>query len=426
MDINLLSTISCDKRNNYESEFCTNLNPDKINNFLKPYNNDPFGLKNKEHSFFSKNEYALEEENNTIYDYDKEYCASQAIDNNYRGFTYEGDKNKCFLFDSQKFDKKINNELLYNYNIKSFLKIKNTVDFKNIDEQHEYTKYFIENNNLDFMPEKVIKEIDVENKDECMSTCIKNSNKCKSIMYLEQPKKCTFYKNKVMNNKKNKDDGKDINKYNINYDTYTINNKIIESNNSIKNTILKDYDPNSKKYNYCKINNDKCILDYSLDNLNNMEDLEIANRNEITNVPIYNCGGLNSVNPFCTKEYNNDDYKIEKNEDLINYTDCFNIDNINNLDEKKKFLNNLCKEKYGYEYTYDDNIYNMKSLVDCDNRSKMAKCKMHFYDQNLPFITHDKIEHFSNVNEGIYKNIFLYIIAGFILLCLIYLFGYKN
>lgn len=419
MDINLLSSITCDNRNNYESEFCTNLNPDKINNFLKPYHNDPFGVKNKEHRFFSKNEYALEEENNTIYDYNKDYCASHAIDNNYKGFTYEGDKNKCFLFDSQKNDKKINNELLYNYNIKSFFKTKNTVDFKNIDEQHEYTKYFIENNNLDFMPEKVIKEIDVENIDECMSSCIKNSNKCKSIIYLEQPKKCTFYKNKVMNNNK-----RNNNESKSNYDTYTINNKKIESNNSTKNTILKDYDPNSKKYNYCKINNDKCILDYSVDNLNNIEDLEIANRNEITNVPIYNCGGLNSVNPFCTKEYNPDDYKIEKNSDLINYTDCFNIHNINNLDEKKKFLNNLCKEKYGNEYTYDDNIYNMKSLVDCENGGKMAKCKMHFFDQNLPFITEDKIEHFGNRNNGLY--IIYIIIGGSILLCLIYLLKYKK
>jgi hypothetical protein len=246
MDINLLSSISCDKRNNYESEFCTNLNPDKINNFLKPYNKDPFGIKNKENQFFSKNEYALEEENNTIYDYDKEYCASQTIDNNYKGFTYEGDKNKCFLFDSQKFDKKINNELLYNYKIKSFLKTKNTVDFKNIEEQHEYSKYFVENNNLDFMPEKVYKETEVENKDECMSTCIKNSDKCKSIMYLEQPKKCTFYKNKVMNNKK-RNNGSN-NHHTSNYDTYTVNNKKIESNNYIKNSILDKYLYNSYYY----------------------------------------------------------------------------------------------------------------------------------------------------------------------------------
>ena len=114
----------------------------------------------------------------------------------------------------------------------------------------------------------------------------------------------------------------------------------------------------------------------------------------------------------------------ELTNDLINYTDCFNIDNINNLDEKKKFLNNLCKEKYGNEYTYDDNIYNMKSLVDCEKGGKMAKCKMHFFDQNLPFITEDKIEHFGNRNDGLY--IIYIIIAGSILLCLIYLFKYKK
>jgi hypothetical protein len=421
MDINLLSSISCEKRNNYESEFCENLNPDKVKNFLKPYYIDPFGKKDIKNTFFSKNEFSLEEENNTIFEYDKEYCASQVIDNNYKGFTYEGNKNQCLLFDSQKFDKKISNDILYNYNVKTFLKTKNTIDIKNIEDQHKYENYFVENNNLDFMPENIIKKTIVENKETCMKTCIKNSDKCKSIMYLEQPKKCVFYNKKVIKNNKDKE--------NIsNYDTYTTNNKKIESNSSIINSILKDYNSDEKEYMYCKINNDKCILDYSIDNLNN-EDLEIATRSEITNVPIYNCGGLNSTNPFCTKEYNPDDYKIEKNADLINYTDCFNIDNINNLYEKKKFLNNLCKEKYGTEYIYDDNIYDTKSLINCDNGGKMAKCKMHFFDKNLPFITEDKIEHFSSYNtnnyanyfNNIHNNIFFYVILSIFLLLILYI-----
>jgi hypothetical protein len=412
MDINLLSSISCDKRNNYESDFCSNLNPDKINNFLKPYYIDPFGIKNKDNNFFSKNEFSLENEDKTINNYNKEYCASYTIDNNYKGFTYKGDKNKCLLFDSQKFDKKINNDFLNNYNVKTFLKIKNIIDIKNIDDQHKYENYFVENNNLDFMPENIIDESIVENKDDCMKSCITNFNKCKSIMYLEEPKKCSFYNKKVMKNNNMLDS-----------DTYTVRNKKLESNNSIINSIIKNYDKNDNKYNYCKINNDKCILDYSVDNLNN-EDLEIPTRSEITNVPIYNCGGLKSTNPFCTKEYNPDDY-IDENENLVNYTDCIDISNFNTLSEKKKFLNNICKEKYGLEYEYDDNIYDTKSLINCgdssksNNTNKMAKCKIHLFNKNVPFITDDKIEHFSNYNAKYNIYIFLYVC---LLICLLIFF----
>ena len=34
MEIENISKITCDNRNNYEKEFCNNLNPDKLINFL--------------------------------------------------------------------------------------------------------------------------------------------------------------------------------------------------------------------------------------------------------------------------------------------------------------------------------------------------------------------------------------------------------
>ena len=126
MEIENISTITCNNRNNYDKNFCTNLNPDKIVNFLKPYNNDPLGIINN-NSFFNKNSFDLYDETKKIEGLAKEKCAIYSIDNNYKGFTYNGDKNKCISYKSNIFDKN-NKKYNDNYKMKTFLKTKNTID----------------------------------------------------------------------------------------------------------------------------------------------------------------------------------------------------------------------------------------------------------------------------------------------------------
>ena len=78
MEIENISKITCDNRNNYEKEFCNNLNPDKLINFLKPYQNNPL---NSNNSFFNKNSFDLYDEINKIDNLTKEECAIYSIDN---------------------------------------------------------------------------------------------------------------------------------------------------------------------------------------------------------------------------------------------------------------------------------------------------------------------------------------------------------
>lgn len=136
MSIESISSINCNARNDYDKNFCTGLNPDKIDNFLKPYQIDPS-------NYFDKNIFSLHDEKEVISNLSKEECSNHTINNNYGGFNFKGDKNKCLLFNSNNFDK--NNENKFkNYNIKTFIKTKDTIDFENNKDQLDSSKYLTE------------------------------------------------------------------------------------------------------------------------------------------------------------------------------------------------------------------------------------------------------------------------------------------
>jgi hypothetical protein len=136
MSIESISSINCNARNNYDKKFCTGLNPDKIDNFLKPYQIEPF-------NYFDKNIFSLHDEKEVISNLSKEECSNHTINNNYGGFNFKCDKNKCLLFNSNNFDK--NNENKFkNYNIKTFIKTKDTIDFENNKDQLDSSKYLTE------------------------------------------------------------------------------------------------------------------------------------------------------------------------------------------------------------------------------------------------------------------------------------------
>ena len=305
---------------------------------------------------FDKNIFILNDYDNTIKDIDKEKCKEQCINNNYEGFTYKGDKNKCYQFKSHNFANKIDDDM-NKYNIQTFLKTKKTIDFKNPNDQLNPNNYFTEINNYGYMLDNYIDTKDVNNKDECINSCITKNN-CKSIIYLEQPKECNFYKSKNMKT------NKDIN----NYDTYTIKNNVIPNIPNIPN-----------------ISN--------ISNISNKEPL------------LFNCSGLKSTNPFCTNEYVlNLNNKLEYSE----YSDCEKIEIDDDIGAQKTQFNKICNKKFGDEYIFDDNIYNKNTIIKCDDDYKKIKCKIN--------LNNGYIEHFNNINE--YSNIYVYICLIFIIIIL--------
>lgn len=391
MEVNNISSINCDLRNNYDKEFCNNLNPDKINNFLKPYK-DLFG----DDSFFDKNMFYLEDEKNQINNINKEECAKYTIENNYEGFSYKGDKNKCLLFDSHNLNNKID-ENTNKYNIKTFLKTKDVVDIKKLEDQLDSSKFFEESNNYGYIYDNNIKEYNVSNIDQCMDKCIKDHNDCKSIMYLEEHNECNFFNKKIMKNK-NLKNFKD-------YDIYTVkknklkkyNETINNLNNDIQNRKQNDTQNdtrNDDNYYYCTLNNGNCLEDYSVNKYEN-------NLINGTDNMLYNCSGLYSTNPFCTNEYNPKKTIIKK--DDINYSDCINIEKENNLFKQKNTYNNICKKQYGNEYIFDDNVFDKSTIIKCDDGEKI-KCKLNFNNYIETYKT-NAIEHFNNIEENINNKI---------------------
>jgi hypothetical protein len=319
---------------------------------------------------FHKNLFYLEDEIDTLNDLNIEDCANYTIQKNYQGFTFKGGNNKCLLFDSERLNNK-NDENVNKYNIKTFLKTKDVNDMKKLEDQLYSSNFFEESNNYGYMYDGIINEYNVSNLNECMDKCVRDNNNCKSIMYLKEPYECTFFNKKIMKNK-------NLDKKFEGYDVY-----------AVKKDSLKNYKIDEMN----KIDNDNNELD-----INNT---------------LYNCSGLYSTNPFCTNEYNPD--KIIKIEDDINYSDCIDIQKKKNYSNQKKIYNNICREKYGDEYIFDDNVLNKKNIIKCDEGERI-KCKLNF--------NNGYIEHFNNNNNNnilyiyTYIYIFLFIIGLFFIILL--------
>ena len=235
-----LSSLSCNFRNNLDTNFCTELNQDNIKN---------------PNLYFDKNKFSLSDQILKTNNISFESCASIALKNNYSGFTYTSDKNDCLLSSSIKNDDysfKYNIEYP-NYNIKTYVKDKNLIDIVNPKEQNDSSKYFSnyynQNNKFNDDIYAEFKNISI---DDCMDNCVKSvGNNCKSIFIPEVPKVCTFYKNKIMRTKMDNEED--------NIDTFTIkkNNKIAELNERIDDSYIN----NNSKGIYCKNINNTCLVD---------------------------------------------------------------------------------------------------------------------------------------------------------------------
>ena len=380
MNINSISSIDCDSRNNYNKESCEGLNPNMLNNFLKPYEEKPL-------DFFYKNKFNLNDNVETINDLNKEECGLYAINNEYDGFKYKGDKNHCMLFSDSNFNKDSNN-IFNDYKIRTFIKTNGSVDIKNPEDRVKSENYFNETLNDRFIADQLLKEIPVSNVTECLDECAYDYKKCKSVIYMEQPKSCAFYKSANMLSKKD-----NLN----NFDVYTIKKNKLKTQKNTVEKLLKDSSNLVDQYYYCTLNNDQCFLDYSTTQFKG-EDNTPPSKLFNSDIPLYNCDGLKSTNPFCTKEFNEN---IPQNNTLLYdaYTDCINLNN--NLDETKEF-DRACKSKYGNEYVFDNNKFNMDAVVDCEkDNMKKGKCKLDLFNNTT---LDQPVETFTNTNTNTNTN----------------------
>lgn len=398
MNIYDISTISCEDRNKYDKDICTNLNPDKIETYLKPYTKSIID----DNSFFYKNIYYLDNKIDSINNISKEECSDYCINNKFKGFSYKGDKNKCLIFNSKNLEENKDNSF-NNYNINSYIKTKDIIDLKDFKEQKDSSNYFTEINNEGYKFNNLIDNIDIDNKKSCMNKCISDYNNCDSIIYLEEPKECVFYNNIIMKNNK-------LKKKFDQYDVYTVKKNKIIKNNELINNLMNNIDKNNDNYQYCYLNNDRCEID-----INRNININDYDNHYNSDIPIYNCGGLYSTNPFCTKEYIPSNIKIKEDS---NYTECQNIKTNNNIQEQKKIYNNICRKNFGNEYIFDDDIFNKNSIINCSDKDNIKiKCKLNF-DNNIIN------EHFNNkhYNNSSGKLKFTYFILSIIFFIFIYIF----
>jgi len=234
-----------------------------------------------------------------------------------------------------------------------------------------------------------------------MNYCINDlDNECKSITYLENPLYCKFYNN---SRKKKKDDiiSRDYDIYTFkeikNDDDDNVNKELRNIDENNKEIILKEKEK-TKQYLTAKTKK----KDESQKKIEWMEE-------ESTTPPVYNCDGVLSTNPFCTKEYTDSDLEIfekEKESKQKKYfSDCFSIDKINTIQEEGELYNKKCKKKYGNEYDYE------LDKKKCKNGDIQIRCKVNFENEgilNNSVLNNDKnvVEHFAQnePNQQVYMN----------------------
>ena len=261
-----------------------------------------------------KNKFSLKDFKVELNGKDKKECEKYLLESKLSGFKYYGNKNKCYLFNTNNFSKPIDKDLIKKYKIVNQKKYKYLKDYDGIDEQGNVRNYFKEVSNYNFDIEGNIGKKDVENLDQCLKLC-HNDSKCKNILYMKERDKCKFYGNKDVLNKETGNEydvytkKKEIEDYDVEIRDKQSKVRIKESNDIYSGCVerkeyknykdmVKDYDKICKKElgneyifedlddknNVKECNNNKIMVRCNLD-LNNKSIIEnFGNNNVIRSV----------------------------------------------------------------------------------------------------------------------------------------------
>lgn len=172
-------------------------------------------------TYFSINKYNLKGPSLSFNQKSLVECKKLTIQNNKAGFHYFGNNNQCHLYGSNIPDIKLDKDLLNNFNVSKYNKVKNQKE-ASVQNQSDLNFYFNKTNHFGMNTKNKLKNYSVQTLNQCQEKCLDHPL-CKSISYFQQPLSCTLY-NSVRFGKFHK---------NYNNDVYTIDNKSI-NNNKVK------------------------------------------------------------------------------------------------------------------------------------------------------------------------------------------------
>jgi hypothetical protein len=272
-------------------------------------------------TYFSKNKYHLK---NPSYSYNKkslQECKNLTIQNKKAGFEYTGNNNKCILYSSNIPNTKIDKDVINDFNISKYIKLRNQKD-ASFKQQTDPNFYFNKTNHYNLDNKYKIKSYNLQNLEQCQKKCLDNSN-CKNIYYYQQPQSCTLY-DSIQFGKFHKFPKKDI--YSVNYKKLNQHSTLTEEeekmNISIKN--------NNKYHQDKKIFGSKYTSCFSNDDYNDFNKMQ------------------NSYNKICASQFGSE-YKFVNNDNDQNIVDCSNKNQVK-IRCVPQFIEHYQNKKYIPQY----------------------------------------------------------------------------
>ncbi len=387
------ASINCDLRDRHFKDKCETFNITNLKALEKPYVKDSL-------QYFDENRYFLKQYQDSYAHMSKEACGTVAIENDYAGFTYQGDKNTCILYEGNKFEypiEDLDKETINNTH--SYLKVKNDRDINssisNMDTSNSSEKYFKKLNHYGYKPGGEIKRFQTSTLSDCMNECLEGtSDKCKSVMYIKEPNVCHFFNEKDSDQPMWRADA---------FNIYSRNEKKIKpSDVKFPQVDITLIDP---------VNEYSCALE-DLQDQKKCVQVEVKNKNQsygknkavplsserilsFKNGKAINECDPNDTDPFCLNKLYPIEHMKQSRPEVDpekKYTDCTAYMFHNPLDTKKA-MTKACKEKYGdmYEFKMDKNDLSTFEICEDDSTKAKGECVVEMGDGNVSLK-----EHFGN------------------------------
>ena len=422
------ASINCDLRDRHFKDKCETFNITNLKAIEKPYVQDSL-------QFFDENRYFLKQYQESYAHMSKDACGVVALENDYAGFTYQGDKNTCILYEGNKFEypiQDLDKETIQNTH--SYVKVKNDRDIDvPVGESIKSDMYFKKINHYGYQPGNEIKRFQTSKLADCMNECLEStSDKCKSLMYIKEPDVCHFFNEKDSDQPMWKADA---------YNIYSRNNKPVKpSDIKFPEVDITLIDP---------VHEYSCALE-DLQDQKKCVQVEVKNKKDtygkskavkLSSEPLihYKNGKVinecdpNDSDPFCLNKFFPIEHMYQKKVKVDTdkkYTDCTAYMLHNPLDTKKA-MTKACKEKYGDMYEFKMEKNDLDSFEICENDPNKAKgeCVVEIGDGNVSLK-----EHFADISGNSLRKVsdepsekkthfFWFVIIIFLVLSL---FGYVS